>query len=170
MKKLLIALALVFAVGTARAGEGGWKAWYGNMLKGLKTKVQQRMESKTRVSAVAAVRGADQSEDPYALYWKGGVSEKAQKKLDEEKDQLTSAVELVVNGDVEGGRAAISKFLKDHPESFFAQDAKDALAQLPAAEAKPAAEKTPEAEKKAVKPDEKPAEKSPQKPAEKTGK
>ena len=158
MKKALMALALLFAVGVVHA-EGGkdWKGWYGNMLKGLKSKVQKKLESKHRVSAVAAVRGAKQGDDPNALYWKGGVSDKAQKKLAEEKKQLTEAVELVVNGDVEGGREALNKFLKANPESFFAQDAKEALANLPAQEAAPA----PSAEEKEEgKPEEKPSEKS----------
>lgn len=146
MKRISIALALMFAVGTVQAADtGNWKSWYNNMLKGLKSKVQKKMESKQRVTAVAAVRGAKQGDDPQALYWKGGVSEKAQKKLADEQKQLTEAVELVVNGDVEGGRAAIEKFLKDNPESFFVQDAKDALANLPAAEAKPEEEKKEEA-------------------------
>lgn len=136
MKKALMALALLFAVGVVHAESGkDWKGWYGNMLKGLKAKVGKKLESKHRVSAVAAVRGAKQGDDPNALYWKGGVSEKAQKKLAEEKKQLTEAVELVVNGDVEGGREALNKFLKANPESFFAQDAKEALANLPAPEA-----------------------------------
>ncbi len=156
MKKALIALALIFAVGTVHAEEGkNWKSWYGTMLKGLKTKVQKKLESKHRVSAVAAVRGAKQGDDPNALYWKGGVSDKAQKKLAEEKKQLTEAVELVVDGDVEGGRAALDKFLKANPESFFAPDAKEALANLPAPEAAPAAEEKTEAPA-----EEKPAEKS----------
>lgn len=142
MKKTLMALALIFAVGVVHAEENkNWKAWYNDMLKGLKTKVQAKLQSKTRVSAVAAVRGAKQGEDANALYWKGGVSEKAQKKLAEEKKQLTDAVELVVGGDVEGGRAALGKFLKNNPESFFVQDAKEALANLPAPEVKPAEDK-----------------------------
>ncbi|MEK7721795.1 MAG: hypothetical protein AAB359_05345 [Elusimicrobiota bacterium] len=136
MKKALITLALIFAVGVVRAEENkNWKSWYNNMLKGLKTRVQKKLESKTRVSAVAAVRGAKQGDDPNALYWKGGVSDKAQKKLADEKKQLTEAVELVVGGDVEGGRAALNKFLKTNPESLFAQDAKEALDNLPAQEA-----------------------------------
>ncbi|MEK6536684.1 MAG: hypothetical protein AABZ63_04295, partial [Actinomycetota bacterium] len=124
MKKALMALALTFAVGVVHA-EGGkdWKGWYGNMLKGLKIKISKKLESKHRVSAVAAVRGARQGDDPNALYWKGGVSDKARKKLAEERKQLTEAVELVVNGDVEGGREALDKFLKANPESFFAPDA-----------------------------------------------
>jgi chemotaxis response regulator CheB len=155
MKKALMALALVFAVGVVHA-EGGkdWKGWYGNMLKGLKTKISKKLESKHRVSAVAAVRGAKQGDDPNALYWKGGVSDKAQKKLAVERKQLTEAVELVVNGDMEGGREALNKFLKANPESFFAQDAKEALANLPAPEAAAAEEK------EEVKAGEKPAGKS----------
>lgn len=167
MKRILLALAMIFAVGAVRAEENkNWKSWYNDMLKGLKTKVQKKLESKARVSSVAAVRGAKQGEDANALYWKGGVSEKAQKKLAEEKKQLTEAVELVVGGDVEGGRGALTKFLKNNPDSFFAQDAKDALANLPAAEAKPEeGKKEPaEAEKKAEG-EEKPAEA----PAEKKG-
>ena len=168
MKKLLMALALIFAVGLVHAEESkNWKGWYSDMLKGLKTKVSKKLQSKTRVTAVAAVRGAKQGEDVNAPYWKGGVSEKAQKKLADERKQLTDAVELVVGGDVEGGRAALTKFLKANPESFFAPDAKEALANLPAPEAAAA----PAAEEAAPeKPAEKPAaEKPAEKPAAKTG-
>lgn len=143
MKKVLIALALVFAAGLAHAeANKDWRGWYNDMLKGLKTKVQSRLQSKVRVSAVAAVRGAKQGGDANALYWKGGVSDKARKRLAEEKQLLTGAVELVVGGDIEGGRAALNKFIKSNPESFFLQDAKDALEKLPAAEAGPADGKT----------------------------
>lgn len=167
MKTILMAVLLAFTAGAVRAEEAkDWKGWYNNMLKGLKTKIGRKIESKQRVSAVAAVRGAKQGEDPNALYWKGGVSDKARKKLEDEKAQLTAAVELVVGGDVEGGRAAIQKFLKDNPESFFAQDAKEALANLPEpeakpAEAKPAGEKPAEAKPAAEKPA---AEKAPEQP------
>jgi hypothetical protein len=144
MKKIFIVLALAFAAGTLHAeGAKNWKSWYGDMLKGLKTKISK--PSQNRVAAVAAVRGAKKGEDANALYWKGGVSEKALKKLAEEQKQLTAAVELVVGGDTEGGRAALKKFLKDNPESFFVQDAKEALANLPEPEAKPAEEAKPEA-------------------------
>lgn len=155
MKKILIAVALAFAAGTLHAEEGkNWKAWYNDMLKGLKTKISKKLESKTRVSAVAAVRGAKKGEDANALYWKGGVSESARKKLGEEQKQLTEAVQLVVDGDVPGGRAALKKFLADNPESFFAQDAKDALANLPAEEAKPEAPAAaPAAAKEEAKPE-----------------
>ena len=139
MKKAFIVAALFFAAGTAGAAEGGWKTWYVNMLRGLKAKVDARLESKTRVSAVAEVRGADQNEDPYALYWKGGISEKAQKKLDDERKQLASAVELVVNGDPAAGRDALNKFIKDNPDSCFVKDAQEALKNLPQSGAEPPA-------------------------------
>ncbi len=137
MKKLVLTLVVLLAAGALRAEEGkSWKAWYNDMLRGLKTKISKGVQSKHRVSAVAAVRGAEKGEgDPFALYWKDAVSDKAQKKLADEQKQLTAAVELVVGGDIAGGRAALEKFLKDNPESFFAQDARDALANLPAAEA-----------------------------------
>ncbi len=160
MNKILMALALIFAVGVVRAEENrSWKSWYSDMLRGLKSRMQKKLESRTRVSAVAAVRGSKEGEDPNALYWKGGVSEKAQKKLAEEKKQFADAVELVVGGDVEGGRAALNKFLKDNPDSFFCQDAKDALEKLPAPEAAPkevkkgaAADETKAEDKKAGQP------------------
>jgi len=83
MKKILLTLALVFSVNSVYAADkGDWKDWYSNMLKGLRTKVEKRLESKNRVSAVAAVRGAKQGGDPRALYWKGGGSEAASKKLE----------------------------------------------------------------------------------------
>ncbi|HAF94837.1 MAG: hypothetical protein A2X34_04760 [Elusimicrobia bacterium GWC2_51_8] len=135
MKKILLILVLIFSVNTVNAQESkDWKGWYDNLLKGLKTKIQSRLESKNRVSAVAAVRGAKQGSDPMALYWKGGVSDNAQKKLDVEKKQFADAVQLVMDGNVEEGRLGISKFMKDNPDSVFAQDAKEALAKLPAAE------------------------------------
>ena len=162
MKKIIAALALMFAVGTVQAADsGGWKTWYNDMLKGLKTKVQSRLQSKTRVSAVAAVRGADKNKDAFAPYWKDTVSEGAQKKLADEKAALTAAVEQVVNGDVEGGRAALNKFLKDSPDSVYAQDAKDALANLPAEEAaKPADAENAAAEAQAAQPEQKEADKA----------
>jgi len=140
MKRSLISMALLFAVNPVFAAGGrDWQSYYDNLLKGLKSKVQSKLESRNRVSAVAAVRGAKQGSDAEALYWKGGVSEEARKKLAEEKKTLTDAVQLVVDGRLSEGKAALEKFIKDSPESFYLQDAKDALANLPDEAAKPAA-------------------------------
>ena len=135
MKKILLALILVFAVNSVRSEETkDWKGWYDTLLKGLKTKIQSRLESKTRMRNVAAVRGSRQGSDPMALYWKGGVSDNAQKKLDAEKKQFADAVQLVADGNVEEGRLALAGFLKDSPDSVFVQDVKEALSKLPAPE------------------------------------
>ena len=142
MKKILIALVMLFSVNSVFAAEAGdWKGYYDNLLKGLKSKVQKKFESKNRVSAVAAVRGDKQGSDADALYWKGGVSEKAQKKMDEEKKAMTAAVQLVVDGKLAEGRIAIGKFIKDNPDSIYIPDAKEALANLPKDEGKPAGPK-----------------------------
>lgn len=139
MIKILVALIMALAVSPSSAGESkDWKGYYNNLLTGLKSKVEKKMESKNRVSAVAAVRGAKQGSDAGALYWKGGVSEKARKKQAEEKKALTEAVQLVVDGKPSEGRAALEKFIKDRPDSFYLPDAKEALSNLPAEEAQPA--------------------------------
>lgn len=149
MRKLLIAMALMFAFSPVRAAGGSdWKGYYDDLLKGLKSKVQKKFESRTRVSAVAAVRGAKQGSDAEALYWKGGVSEEARKKLSEEKKVLTEAVQLVVDGRLPEGKAALEKFSKDYPESFYAADAKAALSNLPAEETQPSGGASAKAEEK----------------------
>ena len=145
MRKILMGLILLFAFNSAYAAGGGdWKNYYETLLKGLKSKVQKRFESRTSVSAVAAVRGAKQGTDAEALYWKGGVSEQAQKKLSEEKKALTDAVQLVVDGNAAEGKVALEKFIKDNPESLYVQDANAALSNLPKEETKSAEPKAAE--------------------------
>jgi hypothetical protein len=151
MKKILIGLAMAFAFNSVYAAEGkDWKSYYDNLLKGLKSRVQKKLESKNRISAVAAVRGSKQGSDAEALYWKGGVSEKAQKKQTEEKKIMTDAVQLVVDGKLVEGRAALEKFIKDNPDSVYLPDAKEALANLPSAES--TATLNPSVESDAAKP------------------
>ena len=175
MKKILLTLALLFSVNAVYAADSGG-SWYENLMKGLKTRVQKKLESKNRVSAVAAVRGAKQGGDARALYWKGGVSDAAQKKLDAERKQLTDAVQFVLDGNTAGAKTGLEKFIRDNPESVYLPEAKEALERLPAVTPAPAAEaaKPAEAQPEAVKPAEakpetvKPAEAQPEavKPAE----
>ncbi|OGR45004.1 MAG: hypothetical protein A2X35_06305 [Elusimicrobia bacterium GWA2_61_42] len=147
MKKILLALALVFSVNSVYAADkGDWKDWYSSMLRGLRAKVEKKLESKTRVSAVAAVRGAKQGGDARALYWKGGVSDAARKKLDAERKLLTDALQLVMDGKMSEGKAAIGKFIKDNSESVYLPEAKEALERLPAEETKPGEAVKPAAE------------------------
>ena len=139
MKKILTGLIVVFAVNLLSAADSkDTKSYFNNLLSGLKSRVEKKLESKNRVSAVAAVRGAKQGSDAEALYWKGGVSEQARKKQAEEKKALTEAVQLIVDGKTAEGKEALEKFIKDRPNSTFIADAKEALSNLPADEAKPA--------------------------------
>lgn len=123
-----------------RKDKESWKSWYDNFYKGLRSKVQKKFHSKTRVSAVAAVRGDKTGGDASELYWKGGVSEQALKKAEAERKALGDAAELVVNGDAAAGRAALEKFIRENPESLYLPDAREALKMLPAEEPSPAAE------------------------------
>ena len=139
MKKIMVGLIFLFAMNSVYAAEGkDTKSYFNNLLSGLKSKVEKKFESKNRVSAVAAVRGAKQGSDAEALYWKGGVSEQARKKQAEEKKALTEAVQLIVDGKTAEGKAALESFVKDRSDSVYLNDAKEALASLPADEAKQA--------------------------------
>ena len=163
MKKILLTLALLFTVNSVHAADGDWKSWYSNTLKGLKAKVESKLQSKNRVAAVAAVRGEKQGGDAKALYWKGGVSEAARKKLDAERKQLTDAMQLVLDGSLPQGKAAIEKFMKDNPDSVYLAEAKEALEKLPSEEAKPAAVQ-PSKEEPAQQTEAKPAQPKEEKP------
>lgn len=131
-KKIALVLISVFFANISFEQETAeWKLWFNNLLKGLKTKIQKRFEAKTRITAVAAVRGGLQDIDPMELYWKGSISEKSQKKLEEEKKSFKIAVETIIGGKIEEGRKLLNEFLKKNPESIFVPDVKEALSKLP---------------------------------------
>jgi hypothetical protein len=136
MKKILMILVLVFAANTcfAARGSGGFMGWYKKVLKTLNSKIEKRLAPKVRISAVAAVRGADQSLDPMELYWKGGMTEKSAKKLDGEKKEFIVAIEMVVNGKTDEGKKLLEAFIKNNSNSLYALDAQEALDKLAEAE------------------------------------
>ena len=135
MKKVLFILILVFSANTCFAAKGGgFMGWYKKVLKTLNSKIEKRLAPKVRISAVAAVRGADQSVDPMELYWKGGMTEKAAKKLDGEKKEFIVAIEMVVNGKTDEGKKLLEAFIKNNSDSLYLQDAKEALSKLSEAE------------------------------------
>ncbi|GEM_PF-2436485 len=137
MKKIFLAFILLSFSGSAFALETGLAKWYKNLLKGLNVKIGKFFYTpKVRVTAVAAVRGAKQNEDPMALYWKGSVSEKAARKQFEEKKQFAEAVQKIVDGKVEEGRKMLKEFLKQNPDSLYIKDAREALSKLPPEEKK----------------------------------
>jgi hypothetical protein len=144
-RKIALVLVSVFFANIAFSQEtASWKTWFDNLLKGLKTKIQKRFESKARIAAVAAVRGVLQDIDPMELYWKGSISEKAQKKLEEEKKKFKTAVESVIDGKIEEGRKLLVEFLKENPESLFVPDVKEALSKLPQSQPEPDKKEKPE--------------------------
>lgn len=197
MKLALAVLAGLFifagAAAPARAADdklASISAWFKNLKEGLReSAVSGRRQHSRSVSAVAAVRGDEQTAvDPNRPEWKtSSKSEKAE--LRKEKKELAAAVDLIVAGKYDDGKAAIDQFQKDHPKSKFNDEASkarenaDLLAQLrPAAPAKAetaptegapakAEEKAAESAKpaEAVKPAEeaKPAEKPAETPADK---
>lgn len=140
MKRIVFLLLAVF-LSCASLSEAGFVDWYKNLLKGLDARLEKAFVPKVRITAVAAVRGAEQSADPMRLYWKGGISEKAARKLKEEEKQFAEAVRKVVGGNAEEGRKLLEKFLKDNPESPYVKDVKEAISRLPEEEATPGGEK-----------------------------
>ncbi|MEA3307031.1 MAG: hypothetical protein U9Q34_04530 [Elusimicrobiota bacterium] len=135
MKKILFILIMVFTANTCFAARGGgFMGWYKKVLKTLNSKIEKRLAPKVRISAVAAVRGADQSIDPMELYWKGGMTEKAAKKLEAEKKEFIAAIEKVIEGKTEEGKKLLKAFIKKNADSLYVQDAKEALSKLPTKE------------------------------------
>lgn len=158
MKKIILAFVFVFLAVSVKAADGGnWRDWYNNLIKGLRAKVEKRLEPRASAAAVAAVRGANQNIDPRALYWKGSISDAAGKKLGAERKQLGDALQLAADGDIPAGKAAVNRFIKENPDSVYLAEAKEALSRLPAEAVKPAM--TPAA----------PAPEAADKPAEKGG-
>ncbi len=137
MKKYIIYILCLFSFSILSAGESvSWKSWYENLLKSLKYKIEKKLNPTSKVTAVAAVRGAKQSDKSQELYWKGSNSKKAQEKIDAERKILREAVEKIVAGDIEKGRAQLNDFIAKNPNSYFIGEAKEALNKLPKPEIK----------------------------------
>jgi len=107
------------------------KTWFESTLKSMKSRVSDKFHSSgARAGAVAAVRGSKMGENPNKAYWKGGISEKAAKKLEAEKAEFASGLELAVAGKNAEALAAFQKFLANNPGSSLTADVKDAITQL----------------------------------------
>lgn len=135
MKKIILLVCIIFLTGTVsveRSAAKSWKSWFQTALKSLKAETTRRFQSKViRLTAVAAVRGAEIDVDPFKPYWKGGISEKAAKKLSAEKKEFAQGLELILAGKIEEGEKALKKFEKAHPDSILLPDIKEALSNLP---------------------------------------
>ncbi|GAB4031868.1 MAG: hypothetical protein Fur0012_09720 [Elusimicrobiota bacterium] len=150
MKKYLIVLSCLFAFSLVNAQDkGSWKTWYENFLKSLKYKVEKKMSPSSKVTAVAAVRGAKQADKSQEVYWKGSNSKKAQDKIEADRKSLKEAVENIVSGDIEKGRLQLKDFIAKNPDSYFITEAKEALEKLPPQEASTQLEQDKSAQKSA---------------------
>ncbi|MEW5951919.1 MAG: hypothetical protein GX447_09140 [Elusimicrobia bacterium] len=137
MKKQILFLALLFSFSQLYSQEkGNWKTWYENFLKSLKYKVEKKIAPRSKVTAVAAVRGSKKEDKSQEVYWKGSNSKKAQEKIEADRKTLREAVELIVNGDIEKGRTQLKDFIAKNPDSYFIAEAKEALEKLPPEEEK----------------------------------
>lgn len=163
------------AAPAAAAPASSLSSWFKHWQLALKKSAVEARYRKVRTTSVAAVRGAGQKgSDPKKVAWKGGWSEKKAAERMREREELSAAVDLILNGKTDEAQAALDAFEKNHPMSGLLTDVREAKGKLaemrsagavPAeAEAKPAqpAEvKAPEVESEEIKaPEAKPAESS----------
>jgi len=107
------------------------KSWFESTLKSMKTRVSGKFHSSgMKAGAVAAVRGEQMGEDAEKPYWKGGVTEKAAKKLEAEKAEFAAGLELAVSGKNDESYQAFQKFLDNNPSSTLVPDVKEAMSKL----------------------------------------
>lgn len=105
----------------------GFKTWLQHLREGLAESAVGGRRQKTRVTAVAAVRGAGQdSVDPEKPAWKSTAEAKKAKADKAEKAELASAIDTVLAGNLAEGRDKLAAFEKAHPDSALAKDAKEA--------------------------------------------
>lgn len=101
--------------------------WFKNWKNALEKSAVEGRYRKTRSTAVAAVRGAGQTaEDPTKPFWKGTWSAKKLAERNAERQELASAVDLLLGGKLEEGVAGLDAFEKKHPYSTLLEDVREA--------------------------------------------
>ena len=135
MKRTILAgLLIAGALGAVQAEEpksrfASLKTFFQKLKEGLSESSVSGDFQKRRATAVAAVRGNPQdSADPNKPAFKGGAKGKQAAQLKKERAELSSAVDLVIEGKVQDGIAALESFEKKHPKSALLPDAKEAKA------------------------------------------
>jgi hypothetical protein len=148
MKTLSLLLALSFILPSAYAENkpskrfSALKTWFQNLKEGLmESSVNEMQQKRGRVAAVAAVRGSKQGvADPDKPEWKSGRRAKRAEAVKQEREELSSAVDLVINGKLEEGITALDAFEQAHPKSPLLIDAKQAREKAKQLAAEPQAE------------------------------
>lgn len=153
MKVLL--LLLVAGLGWAeepksvvnKAG-AGVMGWFKNLREGLRESAVASRRQKTRVTAVAAVRGSAQGDERADLD-SPTMSEPAKarkaRQAKKERDALDKAAMLAEEGKLDESLKAFEEFEKNYPKSQLVEQAREAQAKLKEAKAAMAAEPAPEA-------------------------
>jgi TolA-binding protein len=148
MKKLGLFLLVALVCAPLRAEESkavsALRSWFKHLKEGLAdSSVSEHYQRKQAFAAVAAVRGAAQdSVDPKAPAFKSSEKTRRSKELRGERQELTSAVDLILAGKLDEGQAGLDAFIKAHPKSPLLADAKQAREKMKELEA-PAPEKKP---------------------------
>ena len=124
----LLAAAALLTLALGPSAVAGWNL--SDWLKELENRMARaERKQRSKVVAVAAVRGAKEAEAPaQKLYWKGknGPSPVTP----EELSQFKSSVALAQNGKTAEAEKSFNDFLAKHPKSPLADDARETLALL----------------------------------------
>ncbi len=135
---VLAALAVLLVCAPVQAGGPRSKAvksafwtWFKHLKKGLTQSSNQSLYRKARVTAVAAVRGAEQASfDPDKPSWKGGRKSRKAKALRRERAEFESAVDFILAGKMDEGLEALRRFGKGNAKSTLIPEVRDAIAKI----------------------------------------
>lgn len=101
--------------------------WFEHLKKGLSESSVQHRYQRTRVTAVAAVRGDSQAQaDPNQPEWKGSRKARKDAALRKERAEFAKAVDLIMEGKSEEGVQALDSFEKAHPKSSMLTEVREA--------------------------------------------
>ncbi len=112
-------------------------SWFKRLEAGLSSSLLGAAPRAGRdVAAVAAVRAAGQpAADLNTPAWIGGIHYERLAALKKERKDLAQAINLVLQGRLKEGRAALDAFEKAHPKSSLMKDAMEARRKLAALQA-----------------------------------
>ena len=103
------------------------KEYFKMWLKGLEQSAVQKRYRPMRSQAVASVRGENQGDDsPNQLYWKGSLEQRFAELSKKQREELRKAVQSIVDGKLDEGKAKLEEFKKNHPKSKLKSDIAEA--------------------------------------------
>lgn len=132
-----------------------YRTWFEHLKKGLTESSVRSHYQKSRVTAVAAVRGAKQEAmDADAPAWIGGPESRKAAQTRKERAEFEKSVDFILKGEFKEGLAGLEAFEKAHPKSGLLPEVRQArenaklLQDEPAAAAPAVEAPAPESEKK----------------------